>query len=75
MSNSLSPSVAKALKNVRDLIQIAKQDVSNYTDIRNEVQSERSDDIENAQCEMSVDIEERLADIENALCELSEMEE
>ena len=32
----------------------------------------RIDDTQDATCELSIDIDERIADIENALCELSQ---
>lgn len=64
--------VLKELKIIRDMIQDCKKRLSDFTDGKDAVLHQKTDDIENAICEESEGIESALADIENALCELSE---
>ena len=64
--------VLKELKIIRDMIQDCKKRLSDFTDGKDAVLHQITDDLENAICEESESIESSLADIENALCELSE---
>lgn len=64
--------VLKELKIIRDMIQDSKKSLSDFTDGKDAVLHQITDDLENAMCEESEGIESALADIENALCELSE---
>ena len=71
--NTLNPEVAKELATIRERIETAKKDLSDFIDMKDEAISARADDLENATCEQSVNIESRLTDIEIALCDLSEI--
>lgn len=70
---TLNPEVAKELATIRERIQTAKRDLSDFIDMKDAVISARTDDLENATCEQSINIESRFADIEVALCDLSEI--
>jgi hypothetical protein len=54
------------------MIQDSKKRLSDFTDDKDAVLHQITDDLENAICEESEGIESALADIENALCELTE---
>lgn len=64
--------VLKELKVIRDVIQDSKKSLSDFTDGKDAVLHQITDDLENAICEESEDLAGALADIENALCELTE---
>lgn len=48
------------------------QRLNSYTDYRDDKNEQDIVDTENAACDLSIELDERMADIENALCELSE---
>ncbi|MDE6852024.1 MAG: hypothetical protein K2J67_05985 [Lachnospiraceae bacterium] len=73
MSKTLNPEIAKELATIRERIETAKKDLSDFIDMKDETISARADDLENAACEQSINVESRFADIEVALCDLSEI--
>lgn len=70
--NVLEPAVSKALARIREMLQDAKKALSDFTEGKEAALNGRADDLENATCEQSEVVEQRLADIEVAICELSE---
>lgn len=73
LNKTLDPLVATELATVRERIEDSKMELSNFIDANDLLIQSRADDLENATCEQSVNIEYRLYDIEIALCDLSEM--
>lgn len=69
---NLPSDVSIAIANVREMLQDIKKTLCDYTIMKDNSTNDRVDTCETATCDLSEDIEMRLADIENALCELSE---
>ena len=64
--------ILKEFKIIRSMIQDSKKRLCDFIKMKDDILHQRTDDLENAICEESEDIESALADIENALCELTE---
>ena len=64
----------KALNVLSNKINNVAKAVDEYFGIRAEENKQGVVDAQNAACDLSIDMEERIADIENALCELSELQ-
>ena len=73
MQIKLSNEVAKELKKIRDSIQSNKRELNAYTDMRDDKNKSDNNDTQNATCELSEELDERISDVELAICELSEM--
>lgn len=66
---------AKAINAVSNKVNDVARRLDEYFNIRTNENKQGVIDAQNATCELSVEIDERISDIENALCELSEQEE
>ena len=66
---------ARAINAVSNKVNDVARRLDEYFNIRANENEQSVIDAQNATCELSVEIDERISDIENALCELSEQEE
>lgn len=70
--NGIDRDVAKELKTIKDMIQSNKKSLNDFTDMRDDKNESDNNDTQNAACELSAELDERITDLENALCELTE---
>lgn len=72
MNKPIPAYLAQMFKNLRQMVQNSKESINTYVDEKNKAIKQKGDDLENATCEQSMVVEDRLTDIEVAICELSE---
>lgn len=72
MQTGIDIEVAKELKTIKDMIQSGKKSLNDYTDMRDNKNEFDNMETQNAACELSAELDERITDLENALCELTE---
>lgn len=72
MSKGIPEAIAKELARMNKKIFQMELIIDRYYNTRCNENEDNINDTQDALCDVSTDIEERLADIENALCELTE---
>ena len=65
---------ARAINAVSNKVNDVARRLDEYFGIRTDENKQGVVDAQNATCELSEEVDERISDIENALCELSELE-
>lgn len=65
---------ARAINAVSNKVNDVARRLDEYFNMRTDENKQGVIDAQNATCELSEEVDERISDIENALCELSEQE-